>query len=123
MVTNNLPVYSAKVFGEIGWDILYFPIWWYTRGLVYFASSLLTFLKNREKSLALMVWVKNIFTPMYAQRDWQGRLISIFMRIVEIIIRSIIMLFWLVVAVVSFLFWLVLPLLAIYEIFFQLINI
>ena len=121
MVTNNLPVFSAKVLVEIGWDILYFPIWWYTRGLANFASSLLIFLKNREKSLALMVWVKNIFTPMYAQRDWQGILISIFMRIVEIIARSIVMLFWLIVAITGFLFWLAVPLLTIYEIIFQLI--
>ena len=121
MMSNNLPVFSAKVLGEIGWDILYFPVWWYTRGLVFTASSLSTFLQNREKALALRVWLKNIFTPMYAQRDWQGILISIFMRIVEIIIRSIILLFWIITAIVGLLLWLILPPFVIYEILFQLI--
>lgn len=121
MVTNNLPVFTIKVLGEIGRDILYFPLWWYTRGLVYLVTSLLAFLRNRERALALVVWVKNIFTPMYAQRDWQGILISIFMRIVEIIVRSLFMFFWILVVCVTLLFWLLLPLLVIYEILFQLI--
>jgi len=121
MVTNNLPIFGIKVFSEIGRDILYFPLWWYSRGLVYLITSLFAFLKNREKALALGVWIKNILKPMYAQTDWQGILISIFMRIVEIIIRSIIMLFWAIVALAGFITWIFLPPLVIYEIIFQLI--
>lgn len=121
MVTNSLPVFGVKVLAEIGKDILYFPLWWYSRGLVYLTTSLFNFLKNRERSLALFIWVKNIFKPMYAQTDWQGMLISIFMRIVEIIIRSIIMLFWIIIALAGFIIWIFMPPLVTYEIIFQLI--
>ena len=116
-----MPIFTTKVFIEIIRDILYFPVWWYSRGLVYLSASLWHFLVNRQKGLALGVWVKNIFRPMYAQTDWQGVLISIFMRIVEIIIRSIAMLFWVIVAIVGFLLWIILPVFVIYEIIFQLI--
>ena len=119
-MTNNFALYGAKILGEIGRDILYFPVWWYTRGLMLFFKKLVVFLRNREKSLALLVWIKNIHRPMYGQHDWQGMLISFFMRAAQIIIRSIAMLFWLIVAVAVFCFWLALPILAIYEIIFQL---
>jgi len=120
MVSNNFVFYSAKILTELVWDILYFPLWWYSRGLVKLFFSLGDFLANRQKSLALLVWVKNIFRPMYGQYDWQGMLISFLVRLVQIIIRSILMLFWLIVVGLIFIFWLVLPLLVIYEIIFQL---
>ena len=39
--------------------------------------------------MAISVWIKNIFVPMFGQNDWQSRLISIFMRSVQIVGRSI----------------------------------
>lgn len=120
MITNNSILYSAKILGEVGRDILYFPAWWYSRGLLLLAKKLIIFLSNREKSLALLIWIKNIHRPMYGQYDWQGMLISFFMRIVQIIFRSIIMLFWLIITLIIFCSWIILPFLVIYEIIFQL---
>ncbi len=111
---------ATKIISEAGRDILLFPLWWYTRGLLLFIRQLLFFMQNREKSLALLVWIKNIHRPMYGQYDWQGKLISFFMRLVQIIFRSIIMLFWLITALAALLFWVVLPFFVIYEIIFQL---
>lgn len=113
-------MYSLKIVGEIVRDILMFPVWWYTRGLVGVARSLFSFLGERQRSLALLVWIKNIYRPMYGQHDWQGILISIGMRIIQIIFRSLVMLFWALVVLFIFCFWLVFPLFLIYEIFFQL---
>lgn len=120
-MTNNLPVFGVKILGEICKDILYFPIWWYSTGLINIIKSLFNFLKYKEKGLALGVWIKNIFRPMYAQTDWQGILISILMRIVEIIARSIIMLFWVLVAIIALIIWIGFPFLALFELFFQII--
>jgi len=39
--------------------------------------------------LAIGVWTKNIFVPMFGMHDWQSRIISFFMRVVQIIGRSI----------------------------------
>jgi hypothetical protein len=45
-------------------------------------------------SLSLGVWLKNIFVPMYGQRDWESRLISVFMRSVQIVFRSLGLFIW-----------------------------
>jgi len=120
MVTNNAALYSAKILAEIGRDIIFFPLWWYSVGLVMIGKKLLFFLSDRQKSLGLLVWIKNIHRPMYQQYDWQGMLISFFMRLVMIIMKSIAMLFWTLIALALFLAWIILPIYIVYEIIFQL---
>jgi hypothetical protein len=120
MLTNNSVAYSGKIFIEIIIDIVYFPVWWYTRGAYLFAKKLFNFLGNKQKSLALWVWIKNLYRPMFGQYDWQGMLISFFMRLVQIIFRSIVMFFWVIFIFVCFCIWLILPLFVLYEIIFQL---
>jgi len=121
MLHNNLAIYSLKILYEIIRDILYFPLWWYGRGFLNFSLGVLNFIKNQEKSLALFIWIKNIFKPMYGQTDWQGVLVSIFMRIIQIIFRSIVMLVVILFSLLFILIWLLLPIFVIYEIIFQLI--
>ncbi|MEA3398402.1 MAG: hypothetical protein U9R06_01520 [Patescibacteria group bacterium] len=120
MITNNAALYGAKIFAEIGRDILFFPIWWYSKGLLLVGKKLVIFISNRQKSLGLLVWIKNIHRPMYQQYDWQGMLISFFMRLVMIFFRSLLMFFWLIIAIIIFIFWLLLPIIVIYEIVSQL---
>lgn len=120
MVSNNFFTFSVKIILELIGDIIYFPLWWYSRGLVSFARGQIEFLLNREKGLALSVWVKNIFKPMFGQNDWQGVLISVIMRIFQIIVRSIAMLFWIAVSFFMLLLWVFLPVLIFYQIIFQL---
>jgi hypothetical protein len=121
MLTNNFAVYGVKIITELITDILMFPVWWYSRGLFGWIRSVSGFLSNREKSIGLFVWIKNLFTPMYGQHDWQGRLISFFMRLVQIVFRGIFMLFWLIFSFLLIVAWLVLPVLVVYEIVFQLL--
>jgi hypothetical protein len=120
MFTHSSAAYGSKIVIDLIGEIIYFPAWWYSRGLVNTAKYLLKFISDKEKSWGLFLWAKNIFRPMYAQRDWQGVLISVFMRIIQIIIRSIIMLFWCLVAIMIFIFWLILPPLVFFEILYQL---
>lgn len=119
MLTNNLGLYAGKILVDLIRDIIYFPFWWYSRGLKQLLIKLKDFLVNKEKSLALFVWIKNIFRPMYAQYDWAGILISFFVRLFQIIIRGIFMLGWLALALSALCLWLILPILAVYEIIFQ----
>lgn len=118
---NNSVLYGGKIIAQMVQEIIYFPVWWYTRGFVAVTEYLLKFLSDRQKSLAILVWIKNIHKPMYQQHDWQGILISVFMRIFQIIFRSIIMLFWLSAAILALAAWLVLPLFIVFQIFSQLI--
>lgn len=91
-------------------DIAYFPVWWYTRGLLDVTRGTGRMLAGQAKGLAIGVWIQNVFTPMYGQYDWQGRLISFFMRVVQIILRTIALIAWAGVAAIVLVFWIVLPL-------------
>ena len=119
MISNNYSAYSIKICVEILRDIFYFPFWWYSRGLFELLIKLKNFLYNKQKSLALLIWIQNIFRPMYGQYDWAGILISFFIRSFQIIFRSLTMLLWVIFCLVVTSLWLVLPPLVIYEIIFQ----
>ena len=69
MKTSN--IYSQNLLLDILKEIFFFPFWWYSIGLIKFIISLKDFISNREKGLALSIWIKNIFVPMYGQRDIQ----------------------------------------------------
>jgi hypothetical protein len=119
MIRDNLGLYGAKIALNLVRDVVYFPVWWYSRGLNQLLQKLKDFLINKEKSLAFFVWIKNIFRPMYSQYDWPGVIISFFVRFFQIIFRGIIMLFWLFFSLAVLVFWLFLPILVIYKIIFQ----
>lgn len=120
MRSSNFALYGSKIILEFVRDIVYFPLWWYSRGLYKFLLFITNFVADRERALALFVWIKNIGRPMYGQHDAAGIIISFFVRLVQIIARSIIMLFWLLIAFVVFLIWLALPFFVALEIIFQL---
>ncbi len=104
---------SLALISGIIFSILYFPLWWYGVGFFCFAKRIFLFWKEQALSLAVLVWIKNIFTPMYGQYDFVGRLISFGVRLVQIIIRTIILLFWFLICLVIILLWLAFPLLLI----------
>lgn len=119
MLANNYFGYSLKIITEMLKDVLMFPFWWYSRGLINTVIGQIEFLKNQAKVWSLMVWVKNLLRPMFGVTDWQGKLISFFMRLFQIIFRSLVMLLWAVWSVIVIIFWIVFPLFVIYEIIFQ----
>ncbi len=110
----------GQAFLEILTDILIFPFWWYFAGLLKFCRHLLAILKEQEKFWSWSVWVKNIFTPMYGLRDWQGVLISFFVRLFQIIFRTAAMAICLLILIAVLLAYLIFPIFVLYEIFFQL---
>lgn len=101
-------------------DIVYFPVWWYTKGLKFFSLKILNLLRSGNESLAPGVWLKNIFVPMYGQYDWQGRLISILVRAVQIFFRGIALIAWCLVCLAFLAVWFVFPLVVCYGLFMSL---
>lgn len=95
-------------------DVVLFPVWWYTGGLRRVLVGLWHSLQDINMSLAPGLWLKNIFTPMFGQTDIEGRLMSVFMRIMNIIVRSIMVYVWIMILAVALLLWLVIPLLLVY---------
>ena len=56
---------------------------------------------------------------MYGQRDIQGKIISFFVRLSQIIFRGIIMIFWIIIALAAFWFWFLAPIVIVYMIIYQ----
>jgi hypothetical protein len=119
VITNNSASYFSVIIAEMLGKILYFPLWWYSVGLLKKVKSQLKMLKDREKNLGLSVWMKNIFVPMYGQYDFSGRVISFFIRFFQIVYRSFVMLFWVLVAIISILFWIAIPVFIVFALIFQ----
>jgi len=90
-------------------DIFYFPIWWYGGGLKAAGLWCLRLLKSGKDWLSPDLWLRHIFTPMYGQYDFVGRVISFFMRLVQIIFRTYVLFLWFVFCLALFLIWLAIP--------------
>lgn len=117
---HNSLTYTGKILAKIIWDFLYFPLWWYSAGLVKTASGVIDFYRSQEASLGFFVWLRNIFVPMYGEHDITGRLISFLIRLVQIIYRGIVMLIVIFLGLLFFAFYLALPLLILFAIWKQL---
>jgi len=109
MFNHNFFTYSGRIILQVLGEILYFPVWWYSVGLLRFSKALGLFWLGQEESLGLSVWIKNIFVPMYGQRDIASRLISFVMRTVQIIFRGFVLLVLLLFLLAIWLGWLLLP--------------
>ena len=95
-------------------DLIYFPVWWYTSGVKHAGKFCYNFFQEANMFLAPGLWLKNIFVPMFGQTDLQGRLMSIFMRIVNVIGRSIGLLIWLIITLIMFVIWWLFPVFVVY---------
>ena len=103
-----------RLFLEVILDVFYFPLWWYSKGAWYAMRSCFGLLKQGNANLAPGLWLANLFVPMFGQFDIQGRIISFFMRLVQIVARTIALVVWLLFCLVLFVVWLVLPLAVLY---------
>lgn len=103
-------------------DFFYFPIWWYTRGLLKQFKGVTGSFLSRKHDLAIDVWLKNIGTPMYGQYDFAGRVISFFMRLAQIIGRTFVLAVWAVLLLLWLLVWVAIPLIVVYFFVSQLTN-
>lgn len=109
MLNHNFLTYAGKIILQIFGEILYFPIWWYSVGFVRTTKSVFRFWREQESFLGFSIWLKNIFVPMYGRRDIPSRLISFFMRLVQIIFRGVVLLVWLGVVLILLFVWLIFP--------------
>jgi len=119
-----LSMHKEQVIGEtfrfialkLVWDLLYFPIWWYALGLKERWRVFLKNVKDVERKLALKIWLKNMFVPMYGFYDIWSRVISFFMRVIMLIYKLASFIFWLAFYFILFLIYILLPVFTIYMI-------
>ncbi len=100
--------------------VIFFPFWWYSLGFVSFARKVFSFLQEEQRVLGFTVWLKNIFVPMYGQHDFSGRLISFVIRLFQIVVRGLALIFWALLSLIALIIWLALPFLLLIAIIYQL---
>jgi len=101
-------------------NIFYFPIWWYGHGV---KKRFLVFgkqIKKLSKTLALKIMFANYFKPMFGEYSRQGRIISFFMRTILLLWRLLLFLISFLSLLFLFLAWIILPILAIWRIIVEL---
>jgi hypothetical protein len=62
----------------------YWPVWWYSRGLVRTLRGCVDAFVARAQMYGVGIWFRNLFVPMYGQRDLFSRAISVVLRLVVI---------------------------------------
>ena len=98
-----------RAFLTIFFEIIYFPVWWYTGGVVFVfqVARRLTILGLEVLSPA--AWWRYLFVPMYGEYGWQGRIISFFMRFIQGVFRGALFLLWFLVVMVIASLWFAIP--------------
>lgn len=110
MASQNIAYKSIRyVLIDLIGDILYWPLWWYSRGLINTAFFCFNEIAQQEERLGVRIWIRNLFTPMFGQYDIEGRIISFIMRLIQILFRSLLLLIWSIVIWLLLLAWIFLP--------------
>lgn len=95
-----------RILLQFFFDLIFFPIWWYSFGAAVAAHAAFANWQTGNAALAPMIWLRNLFVPMYGLTDWQGRIISVFVRLFNVLARTVGLLFWTLLSVAIFFVWL-----------------
>lgn len=118
---RSLFLYAPQIIFDLLFDALYFLPWWYSRGLAEVIVKAGVFLRGKERELAIIIWLKCLFKPLYDDYGWHNRIKSVILRIGQLMLRSVILALWVVAVTVGLAAYLLLPILVIWEIIYQLI--
>lgn len=101
--------------------ILYFPLWWYGRGLK--KSFIFSWQKIKKgwQGLALSILILNFFKPMYGQRGFAAYVLSLGVRFWQLLWRLLLMFVWAALWLAVFLLWIILPVFSIWQLFLLII--
>jgi hypothetical protein len=116
-MTQNLVWKSLRyILVEILWDFVYFPLWWYSRGLKKVALFCLGQMREWGERLSLRILFTNLFKPMYSDYSRSDRIISFFLRIFVFGFKLILMFVWVIILLIILFVYLLLPPFIIYMI-------
>lgn len=108
---------AQRLLIDIAVDIIYFPIWWYSSGFLAALKSATHWVRLAHSYLAPGLWLKNLFVPMFGQSDWEGRIVSFFVRLGNVFMRSLMLLLWILAVLAVLLLWPLLPLVVVFFLF------
>ena len=110
-----------NIFLEMFKDMVYAPVWWYSKGIIFWLKKISNLVKSGNEMFAPGLWAKNIFVPMFGQYDWQGRIISFVMRFAQVVVRGFLLGVWVGGCLVLSVLWIIFPLVVVSGIFDALI--
>ena len=108
----------SKLLLETVNDLWRWPLWWYTLGFKMVLDWAAQSIKDTWERLAIGLFFKYFFKPMYSDYTWSGRAISLVMRFILIIYKLIRLVLWSGWYLLLVLFWLTVLPVAIFFIFF-----
>ncbi len=80
-------LFLKDLFLDTIWEVLYFPIWWYSRGLKKTVLFCWRRVSGGWSALALSIFLKNFFKPMYGQRGWDAYVLSLATHFLQLVWR------------------------------------
>ncbi len=119
-MTSRVGAVARLLIFDLAGSVAWFPVWWYSTGLLNVVRAAHSTLAYRIRSYAFAIWIRNFFVPMYGQHDLTGRLVSVVMRFVVLVARGVALVVEAIVYGCGVLVWLVAP---IAFFFFALTNI
>ena len=100
-MAQNIALIGIKYFFiDLVGGVLNFPIWWYTRGLNKAQRFCFGSIKDRWNDLAIGLWFKNLFVPMYGETAISGRLISLLARIAMLVGKGVAFIVWSIILLI-----------------------
>lgn len=100
---------TTFILRELVGELLYFPVWWYTRGLAGTARSLVNRWYGLLNRLSLVILLRNMGKPMYGDYTRTGKIISFVFRVILVVVRLVIIAIWTIISLVALLLWLAGP--------------
>ena len=98
-------------------------IWWYSAGLLNLVHQIRDQVKSFSRSLYLPTLTKYLFVPMYGYTDIWSRLISFFVRLVQLVIIIIMTALYIILQCVLLVVWLCAPVVVTGNIVYQFIGV
>lgn len=103
---------SVFILRELIGEVLYFPVWWYSRGLVITARALTRRWYTALYQSSLPILFKTMGRPMYGDYTRSGRIISFFFRVILVVWKLFWLALWTVIELIALLAWVAGPILA-----------
>lgn len=119
MTTKLLFAYTQAIVTEVIYLIARFPFWWYGRGVVIMLQWGKDAIYGTYQFLALGIWIRNLFVPMFGDVTIPGRLISFGVRLFMIGFKTIGLLVFSVLIVLVILIYLITIPVCVFGLFFH----
>lgn len=100
---------TTFILRELIGELLYFPVWWYSRGMVLTATTLVNRWYGLLNRLAIPILFRTMGRPMYGDYTRSGRVISFFFRLFLLGTRLVVFVGWTLILLVAMVAWIAGP--------------